>query len=77
METTTSCVTDIRNPGFERCYTEKDQTINSDCIFYFILFFCDCILMGTILTIHASLSTYTLLLTGCESAYNTKTYKNN
>ena len=28
--------------------------------------------MGTILTIHASLSTYTLLLTGFESAYNTR-----
>lgn len=45
---------------------QEDQTTNSDYI-----------LMGTILTIHASLSTYTLLLTGFESAYNTKTYKNN
>ena len=66
METTTSCVTDFRNPGFERSICRKDQATNSDYI-----------LMGTILTIHASLSTYTLLLTGFESAYNTKTYKNN
>lgn len=63
IETTTSCVTGFRNSGFERCYTQEEQTTNSDCI-----------LMGAILIIHTSLSTYALPLAGFESAYNTKTY---